>query len=85
LGNKDIIEIRNYTESTFQTEYDFVIENHLVKDVPKEYLPETFGEYSTWLVNVWQNLITEILKMKDGVKISKYQHRCLCYNPMLYV
>ena len=63
--NRDIVAIKNYVESEYQTEYDFEVENHFEKEVPEEYLPETFGEYSNYLVSVWNNLLKKILEIID--------------------
>lgn len=63
--NRDIVAIKNYVESDYQTEYDFEVENHFEKEVPEEYLPETFGEYSNYLVSVWNNLLKKILEIID--------------------
>jgi len=60
--SQDIINIRNYVESQYQTDYDFEIENHFKTDVNENYLPESFNEYSKKLVENWRNVIKEILK-----------------------
>ncbi len=59
----DIIKIRNYIESDFQTDYDFEIENHFDNNVDEKYLPETFNEYSETLVHNWRICIKQILKI----------------------
>lgn len=61
--NQDIISIKNYVESEYQTEYDFEVENHFEKEIPEEYLPESFSEYSNYLVSVWNNLLKKILEI----------------------